>query len=109
MSTALFCLVLISVSHSDVGLGAMLAQGEAEDEQVICYNFRTLIKAERNYSVTERGCLAVLFGIDNFRPYIKDTTFLVLADHYFLLWLISMKDMKGWLGHWSVKLAQYIR
>lgn len=92
---------------SDYGLGCVLTQGEGEDEHVIAYASRTLSKTERNYSVTERECLSVIFGIEKFRGYIEGTHFTVYTDHYSLLWLHNIKEPTGRLARWSVRLSQY--
>lgn len=97
----------IQCDASNLGLGSVLTQGDGENEKVIAYASRTLNKAERNYTVTERECLAVIFGITKFRPYVEGTHFTVYTDHYSLLWLTNMKEPTGRLCRWSVKLSQF--
>ncbi|KAK9879484.1 hypothetical protein WA026_006553 [Henosepilachna vigintioctopunctata] len=76
-------------------------------EHPIAYASRSLTKTERKYSVTEKEALAVLFGIEHFRPYVEGTHFKVITDHHSLLWLKNLKDPAMRLARWSLKLSQY--
>lgn len=98
---------VIQTDASNYGLGTVFTQGEGDNEHAIAYVSRTLNKAERNYSVTERECLAVVFAIEKFRPYVEGTHFSVITDHFSLLWLMPMKDPNGKLARWAVKLQQF--
>ncbi|GFV04932.1 retrovirus-related Pol polyprotein from transposon 297 [Trichonephila clavipes] len=51
-----------------VGIGAVLNQ----NHRPIAFASRTLNKAERNYTVTERDCLAVIWALNKFKTYILD-------------------------------------
>jgi hypothetical protein len=51
---------------SNVGIGAALVQ----QGRPIAFSSRTLTSAERNYSTTEKECLAIVWAIGNFHPYV---------------------------------------
>lgn len=98
---------IIQTDASDSGMGAVLVQGEGEDERVVAYWSQKLSSAQRKYQTTERECLAVILAVEKFRPYIEGIKFTVITDHASLLWLRNLKDPTGRLGRWALRLQPY--
>lgn len=92
---------------SDVGVGGVLTQVLDGEERVIAYASRSLTRTERNYTVTEKECLALLFNLERFRPWVEGVKFTVITDHYSLLYLNNLKNPTGRLARWAMKLRQY--
>lgn len=98
---------VVGTDASGFGIGAVLSQPHPDGDRVVCFLSRSLTRQERNYSTTERECLAVLWAIEKLRPYIEGVEFTVVTDHYSLKWLHNLKEPTGRLARWSLRLQQY--
>ena len=76
---------------STAGLGAILAQVREGKERIICCASRALNKAEKSYPATKLECLAIVWAVAKFRPYLMAMPFEVFTDHYALQWLKTMR------------------
>ncbi|XP_067629120.1 uncharacterized protein [Eurosta solidaginis] len=99
---------ILQCDASQVGVGACLMQEDDNgQERPIAYMSQKLNKAQRNYSVTELECLAVVLAIKRFRMYIEGMEFKVVTDHASLRWLMQQQDLSGRLARWAIKLQGF--
>lgn len=93
---------ILQTDASAVGLGAVFEQ----QGRVIAYASRSLTSSERNYSVIQRECLAIIFALKQFRHYLLGHPSLLNTDHAPLQWLSAQK-MEGMLCRWALALQEY--
>ena len=104
--------IVVSADSSKYGLGAVLCQKKDGEELPVVFASRTLNKAERNYSQTEKEALALVFALKKFHHYLWGHTFSLVTDHKPLLGLFNpnkpIPEMaSGRIQRWSLMLQAY--
>lgn len=98
---------IVQTDASSVGIGAVLTQNINDTEHIIAFASRALSDPEKKYSVTEQECLAVVWAIKKFRPYLEGYRFTVITDHSSLRWLHNLKNPTGRLARLALELLEY--
>lgn len=88
-------------------MGAVLSQGPIGTDKTVAYASRTLSDTEARYSTIERECLAIIWAIKHFRPYLYGRKFAIYMDLKPLSWLNSLKDASSKLTRWRLRLQDY--
>jgi hypothetical protein len=104
-----FCKVFIlHTNWSALGIGAILNQLDEEGkEYVIAYASRNNNKAEINYSSYEGECLAIVWVVIHFRPYLYGTNFTLYTNHEPIKWLMTNDKLTSKLARWALIFQEY--
>ena len=71
------------------------------------YASRKLKPAERNYSPTEGECLAVVWSLQKWKPYVLDQLCQVYTDHEAIYWLWYKAELSGRLFPWIRRMQEF--
>ena len=97
----------LDTDASNEAIGAVLSQVQDGEERVVAYASRLLTRQEKNYCVTRRELLAVIYFVKHFRPYLLGRKFLIRTDHAALKWLRNMPEPVGQQARWLELLEEY--
>nr|VZI35628.1 unnamed protein product [Spirometra erinaceieuropaei] len=104
---------IVQADASDYGLGGVLLQKDADGRvQPIMHAARSLTKAERNYSQTEKEALAIIFAVQRFHLFIYGRPFTLHTDHQPLKFLLGTnrgvpQNVARRIQRWSTILQNY--
>ena len=98
----------VATDASGVAIGAALMQRDDLGRlQPVAFVSRALTTAEKNYSVTRQECLAVVWSLGKFAPYVQHRRFTLVTDHAALQWLATKPDLNGQLMRWALQLQTF--
>ena len=98
---------ILDTDASAYAIGAVLSQVQEGEEKVISYASRLLSTAERNYNVTRRELLAVVYFLKEFRQYLLGRKFLLRTDHSALQWLRRTPEPIGQQARWLEMIEEF--
>jgi len=73
----------------------------------VAYLSKKLSKAERNYSVVERECLAVVWAVSKLYSYLYGRAFVLQTDHRPLTFLDKAKMTNARVMRWALSLQPF--
>ena len=98
---------VLRTDASDRGIGAVLMQDQGDGLHPVAYASKKLLDAETRYATIEKECMAIVWGVKKFEPYLYGTKFIIETDHKPLLYLQKSKTENGRLMRWALQLQQY--
>jgi hypothetical protein len=91
-----------------IALGVVLAQPGAGDiDHPIEFSNRNLSTAERNYTMTKREGLAMVYALQKFRHYLLGWNFKMFIDHFALKYLVNKPLLGGRICRWILLFQEY--
>ena len=100
----------LRVDGSIHGLGATLLQKDEETGKLhpVFYASKSMPKVKKTRTQNELEVLAVLFGLDKFRPFLLDKEFVLQTDHANLRYYINNADRQNWnMQRWLNTIATF--
>jgi len=98
---------ILRTDASNVGLGAVLFQEHDGTLLPVSYASRKLLEREEKYAITEKECLAIVWSVKKFAPYLYGNQFTLQTDHHSLKYLETSKFTNARLMRWALTLQPY--
>ena len=98
----------IYVDASNVAIGSVLSQKDDKGhDHPIYFASRQLVQAEKNYSVTEREGLGIIFSVQKFRHYLLGNKVIIHVDHDALKYMVNKPQLSGRMARWVLLLQEF--
>ncbi|KAI4293480.1 hypothetical protein PAPHI01_2754, partial [Pancytospora philotis] len=98
---------ILETDASNVGIGAILSQVDQGVERPVAFASRKLNSAETNYSISEKECLAAIWGMENYKYFLYGVPFVLRTDHKALEKLNTGPLKSARIERWSERLQCY--
>ena len=100
-------LFILRTDASNIGIGAVLLQEVEERKFPVAYVSKKLLPRETRYSVIERECLTLVWGILKFQVYLYGREFQVETDHRPLIYMQNTRLSNSRIMRWVLSLQPY--
>jgi hypothetical protein len=98
---------VLQTDASGVGIAAVLYQEQQHTRRIISYASARLNEAQRRYHINEQECLAIVWAVKKYRPYLEEGPFILRTDNKALLWLNTAKESNAKLTRWALHLQEF--
>ncbi|CAN6686435.1 unnamed protein product [Malus baccata var. baccata] len=97
------------ITTVEESIGCLLAQdNDVGREHAIFYLSWNLNPPEINYSVVEKLCLALFFGVSKLRHYMLPSVTQVIVQTDVISYMLTRPIVKGRIGKWTMALFEFI-
>ena len=98
---------IVKTDASLEGIGCLLLQEKEGQRRIVECASKRFSETEKRYPVIEQEAAGIMFAIDRWRHFLLGKKFQIETDHRPLQWIQSKKDLRGKLGRWALRLAEY--
>jgi hypothetical protein len=98
---------VVRTDASNVAMGCVLMQNYEDIMHPVAYASKKFSERERKYSVEERECLAMVWGIQKFNRYLYGKEFTMETDHCGLQYLKTGSIRNARVMRWYLALQNY--
>ncbi|XP_042005849.1 uncharacterized protein LOC121754578 [Salvia splendens] len=92
---------------SNCAVGAILSQKIQGKSYVVLYASKILDQAQRNYDVTKKEMLSVVFAFGEFRQHLRGSKVMVYTNHAAIKYLSSKRRSNQHLIRWLLLLQEF--
>ena len=86
---------------------AVLSQVQERKERPIAYAAKALTKSQRKWAPTKTEMYVLVFGTEEFYPYLINKQSVAHLDPQSLVWFLSFKQPKPQEARWVERLQQF--
>ena len=97
----------LSTDASEIGAGVVLTQCIEGVEKVIAYGSKRWSRGDSKRSATDRECMAVMWAVNNFQPYLWGRPFTLITDCSALTWLFKSQPLTPKYHRWALRLMEH--
>lgn len=98
---------ILRTDASNTAIAGELLQINNDEEEPIGFVSRILKKFERNYTISEKEMLSIVFSLEKFRYYLLGKNFEIQTDHIALTSLMNTRFANNRIYRWSLLVQEF--